>query len=90
MRFSEGRISQFSHGILTILREEGLIEEQHKRYVLAEIKRVFFSQHEMESRIDDIVRAKIDSLGRGVPPGSREWDVLYRKYFAEEERKLRR
>ena len=90
MKFSDGRISQFAHGILAILKNDGLLEAQNERYVLAEIKRVFFSQHDTESRIDDIVRAKIDSLGRGVPPGSREWDVLYRKYFAEEERKLRR
>ncbi len=25
-----------------------------------------------------------------VPPGSREWDVLYRKYHEEESRKHRR
>jgi len=25
-----------------------------------------------------------------VPPGSREWDVLYRKYYEEESRKHRR
>ncbi len=43
-----------------------------------------------EDQIDDIVRHKISSLSRHVPPGSREWDILYRKYFEEESRKQRR
>jgi hypothetical protein len=30
------------------------------------------------------------SLSRQVPAGSREWDVLYRKYFEEEMRKQRK
>jgi hypothetical protein len=40
-----------------------------------------------EDHIDDVVRQKIQSLSRHVPPGSREWDILYRKYFEEESRK---
>ncbi len=32
---------------------------------------------------------KSHSLSRHVPPGSREWDILYRKYFEEEARKQR-
>jgi len=43
-----------------------------------------------EDHIDDIVRQKINSLSRHVPVGSREWDILYRKYFEEESRKQRR
>ena len=38
-------------------------------------------------RLDDIVRRKIASLSRNVPPGSREWDVLYQRYLEEERRK---
>jgi len=36
------------------------------------------------------VRQKIASLSRHVPPGSREWDILYRKYHEEETRKQRK
>ena len=39
--------------------------------------------------IDAAVRRKIASLSRQVPPGSREWDVLYRQYYAEEARKVK-
>ncbi|HYB98252.1 MAG TPA: DUF507 family protein [Candidatus Limnocylindrales bacterium] len=30
--------------------------------------------------LDKAVRARIASLSRSVPEGSREWDVLYRQY----------
>jgi hypothetical protein len=43
-----------------------------------------------EEHIEEIVRQKIASLSRQVPPGSREWDILYRKYFEEEARKQRK
>jgi hypothetical protein len=89
MRFSEARLSYLAHLIVNTFRQEGLADVEHERHVLAEIKRVLAQEHEADARIDAIVRRKIASLSRNVPPGSREWDVLYRQYFAEEARKLR-
>jgi hypothetical protein len=37
--------------------------------------------------LDELVRKKIQSLSRHIPLGSREWDVLYRKYLEEEMRR---
>ena len=87
MRFSEGRLSYLAHQIVTTLRTEGLAEIENERLTLAEIKRVLDGQREHESRLDEIVRRKIASLSRKVPPGSREWDVLYQRYLEEEHRK---
>jgi hypothetical protein len=89
MRFTEGRKSYLAHLIVKTLREEGLAEVDHERLVLAEIKRVFEQDHHTDARIDVLVRRKISSLSRNVQPGSREWDVLYRQYYAEEARKLK-
>lgn len=85
MKFSEGRQSFLSHRIIEVFRRENLAEVERDRYVLAEIKRVLESEHERADRIDDAVRAKIESLSRHVPPGSPEWDILYKRYYAEEE-----
>ena len=57
---------------------------------LTNTKLVLHDFFQREDQIDDIVRQKIQSLSRHVPPGSREWDILYRKYFEEESRKQRR
>ncbi len=91
MKFSEGRQSHLSHEILRVLRAEGLADiEERDRFILAEIKRVFESEHERGDKIDDVVRHKIASLSRNVPPGSPEWDILYKRYFEEEDSKRRR
>lgn len=87
MRLSEGRISYLAHHIVATLKKEGLAEIESERHVLAEVKRILEKQHDREAELDAIVRKKIASLSRSVPPGSREWDVLYRRYLAEEQQK---
>ena len=87
MRFSEGRQSYLAHLIVKTLGEEGLADIDNERHVLMEIKRVLSEDHVADDRIDAAVRRKIATLSRNVPPGSREWEVLYRQYFEEERRK---
>lgn len=89
-RISENRISHLAHLVLDGLRKAKLAEFPNEGRSLAETKVGLRNFFEREERIDEIVRQKIESLSRRVPPGSREWDVLYRKYFEEESRKLRR
>ena len=89
MRFSEGRKSYLAHLIINTWRQEGLAEIDNERLALAEIKRVLEQDHQIDTRIDTLVRRKIGSLSRNVQPGTREWDVLYRQYYAEESRKLK-
>ena len=72
------------------VREAKLAEFPNEGRALAETKRVLHEFFEREDHIDEIVRQKISSLSRHVPPGSREWDILYRKYFEEEARKQRK
>ena len=89
MKLSEGRQSHLAHEILRILKQEGLAEVEREKHVLHEIKHVFESEHDRADRVDDIVRHRIESLSRHVPPGSPEWDILYKRYYAEEERRRR-
>jgi hypothetical protein len=88
MRFSESRKSYLAHLIVKTFREQGLADIENERLALAEIKRVLDQEHEADGRIDAVVRRKIGSLSRKIPPGSREWDILYRQYYAEEARKV--
>jgi len=89
-RLSESRIAHLAHLVLEGLRKEQLGEFPNEGRALAETKQVLHEFFQRDDQIDDIVRRKIQSLSRHVPPGSREWDVLYRKYFEEESRKQRR
>ena len=87
IRFSEGRLSHLAHQIVKTLRAEDLAEIENERLALQEIKRALDGQREREAKLDEIVRRKIASLSRKVPPGSREWDILYQRYMEEEHRK---
>ena len=89
MKFSEGRLSYLSHKIVETLKKEGLADIEREKHVLAEIKHVLEAEHERADRIDDAVRQKIASLSRQVPPGSHEYDILYKRYYAEEEKRKR-
>jgi hypothetical protein len=86
-RYSEGRVSHLAHLILRTLRDEGLADVENERLTLLETKKALEWQKEREAKLDEIVRRKIASLSRKVPPGSREWDVLYQRYMEEEHRK---
>lgn len=91
MKLSEGRQSYLAHRILEVFRDEGLltVDAGYERLALNEIKRAFDQDHERDLRVDGLVRRKIDSLSRTVLVGSPEWDILYRKYYDEELRKLK-
>ena len=41
-----------------------------------------------EEQVDAQVRQKIGSQKKEILEGSEEWDVLYRKYYAEEMRRM--
>ena len=89
-RVSESRISHLAHLVMNGLRSANLGDFPNEGRALSETKRVLHAFFQREDHIDDIVRQKINSLSRHVPVGSREWDILYRKYFEEESRKQRR
>jgi len=89
-RLSENRISHLARLIIDGVWKGDLADFTNEGRVLAETKRVLHDFFQGEEHVDEIVRQKINSLSRHVPPGSREWDVLYRKYREEELRKQKR
>ncbi|HWP57304.1 MAG TPA: DUF507 family protein [Candidatus Acidoferrales bacterium] len=86
---SEARISRLAHLVVDGLREANIAEFPNEPAALRDIKKVLAQYFSREVAIDETVRRKIQSLSRPVPPGSREWEVLYRKYREEELKKRR-
>ena len=86
-RLSESRISHLAHLVVSGLKRDDVAEFSNERLALSETKRVLHEFFEREDQFEDLVRQKIQSLSRHIPPGSREWDVLYRKYLEEEMRR---
>jgi hypothetical protein len=84
MKLSEDRISHISHLVWDALYDDDLVDYPDEDAALTCIKRAVTDYLHTHDQIDDAVRQKIASLKRGVQEGSREWDILYRKYFEEE------
>ena len=89
-RLSDSRISHLAHLIIDGLWKEDLADFPNEARALAETKSVLNEFFNREDELDEVVRGKIRSLSRPVPPGSHEWDVLFRKYLEEEIRKRKR
>lgn len=89
-RLSESRISHLAHLIIDGLWKEDLADFPNEARALAETKGVLAEFFNLDDHLDEIVRQKIQSLSRPIPPGSREWDILYRKYLEEELKKQKK
>jgi hypothetical protein len=86
-RLSESRISHLAHLLIDGIKRADLVDFPNEGRALAETKRVLYEFFERDDHLDELVRQKIQSLSRHIPIGSREWDVLYRKYLEEEMRR---
>jgi hypothetical protein len=83
-RLSDDRIAFLARAVIEALRPAGEIRDE--RRALAEAKRILAERFQLEDRLDPIVRARIP---KRVPPGTAEWEILYRRYMEEELRKVR-
>ena len=87
MKLSEDRISHISHLICDGLYKDDLVDYSDDDEALKAIKTTLLNYFQIEDQIDEAVRAKIASLKRGVSEASREWEILYKKYYEEEAQK---
>jgi hypothetical protein len=86
MMLTEDKISHLSHVLLKGLLEKDLIEAiEDEGKIRAEIKRTIISELKIGEVIDSAVSKKLLSFSKKIAEGSPEWDVLYKKYFREEE-----
>jgi hypothetical protein len=63
---------------------EDLVDYTDEDAAIKEAKRAIAELVAIETSVDDAVRAKISSLKKSVHEGSREYEVLYKKYYEEE------
>lgn len=85
MTLSEGRLSFLSHAVMKAITDGGLGKVRNDRLFLNEAKRVLTEAFSIDGRLDQLARGR---MPKRVVPGSREWDILYRRYYEEERRKL--
>ena len=89
MRLSREKIVRLSHGITEVLvatEEVEFIEDRDT--IRQQIVQILQNLLREEEKVDTEVRRKIGSQKREILEGSEEWDILYRKYYAEELKRM--
>lgn len=88
MMLSDEKISHTSHVLYNGLVKNGLIKlKADEQEIRKEIKRTFIQALKVGESIDEIVRRKLQSFSKKIVEGSPEWNILYKKFFEEEEKK---
>jgi len=88
MRLSRGKVVQLSHVVIKVLVENDKVEFVEDRETIRQkIVDILQSLLKEEEQVDLEVRKKIASQKKEILEGSEEWDLLYRRYYADELKK---
>jgi len=89
LRISRDKANKVAHTITDTLAgidELDFVEDRNT--IRLEVRKIMEDLLNQEAKIDQAARAKIESQKRTILEGSQEWDILYRKYYNEEVKKL--
>jgi uncharacterized protein len=89
VRTSRDKVNVLARAVIDALKtvdEVEFIEDPNT--IRQEVRRLLEELLMQEARIDQAARQKIESQKRTILEFSQEWDILYRKYYNEEVKKL--
>ncbi len=91
MKLSREKILAISHAVLNYLDNDDAVEYYEDPQVIRQqILHMIESEMKADELIDGLVRRKIETQKRSIVEGSDEWEVLYRKYYEEEQARHRK
>jgi hypothetical protein len=89
VRLSRDKVNKIAHVATDALADSDAVEFiEDRNTIRLEVRRILEELLNQEARIDQSARQKIESQKRTILEGSQEWDILYRKYYNEEVKKL--
>jgi len=89
VRVSRDKINVLARAVMEGLKQVDEVEfVEDPNTIRQEIRRLLEELLMQEARIDQAARQKIESQKRTILEFSQEWDILYRKYYNEEVKKL--
>lgn len=89
MRVSRDKSNKVAHVVsdaLADMKEVDFLEDRNT--IRLEVRKLLEELLTQEARIDQAARHKIENQKKTILEGSQEWDILYRKYYNEEVKKL--
>ena len=90
MKLSRDKVTDISHKVVEMFRRsrELRLKDKDPNNVRLEIVRFMTELLVAEDKVDRAARQKIRSQKREIPEGTEEWDLLHRRYYSEELKKL--
>lgn len=89
MKLSRDKINDLSHKIVTDLRKSRDFRvKKQPNDVRLELVKVVTELLAAEDKVDRAARAKIRTQKREIGEGTEEWELLHKRYYAEELKKL--
>jgi hypothetical protein len=90
MKLSRDKVTDISHKIVDMLKKNRDLRMKNKdtNAVRLEILRIMTEVLMVEDKSDRAARTKIRSQKREIAEGSEEYDLLHRRYYSEELKKL--
>jgi hypothetical protein len=89
MRLTREKTVRLSHVITDVLvSADDVVFVEDRDTIRQEIVQIISTLLKEEEQLETHVREKISSQKREILEGTEEWDVLYRRYYAEEMRRL--
>ena len=89
MRLSREKIVRISHQIVDLLVQTNEVEFIEDRDTIRQhIVTTMTNVLREEEKVEVEVRKKITSQKKEILEGSEEWDVLFRKYYSDELRRM--
>lgn len=85
MKLSRDKVNDLSHKIVTALRRQRDVRiRRDQNEVRLEIVKLITEVLTVEEKVDREARNKVRTIKRDIPEGSEEWDVLHKRYYADE------
>ena len=89
MRLSPDKVNKLAHAVADTLAGVDQVEFQEDRDTIRKEARTYLQQLLAdEMRIDQAARLKISSQRKIILEGTQEWNILYRKYYNDEVKRL--
>ncbi len=89
MRISPDKLNKLAHTVADTLADTaqvGFLEDRNT--IRQEARKALTTLLSQEAGIDTAARQKIANQKKIIQEGSQEWEILYRKYYNDEVRKL--
>ena len=89
MKLSRDKVNDISHKVVSALRKSREFRlKRDPNDVRLELVKVVTDLLHTEDKVDRAARTKIRTQKRDIPEGTEEWDLLHKRYYAEELKKL--